>query len=189
MRRLRSCSSKGVSLLEALIATALMLVVLVVSASLIQDYSRALRASRGSDYLLEAALVALSRMGQEATEAVEFIDPPPGSLAAASRLTFSRIEPEVARLPDPVPDPPPPNWDHQEPAVEIRYFVNANHRLIREVVDGGAVVESCEVAEAVKGLAVTNETDGTLTLEILVDTGRVNRALTSRTYLPLRRAP
>lgn len=189
MPRPRSNFNKGISLLEALLATALMLVVLVVSIGLIQDYSQALRTSRGSDDLLEAGLVAISRMGQESTEAVEFVNPAPGSLAADSRLAFIRLKPGVVRLPDPLPDPLPSSWDPAAPTLEVRYFVNANERLVREVVEGSVVVETSEVAEAIRGLAVTNQADGTLALEILVHTGRVDRALATRVYLPTRRAP
>ena len=174
---------------EALIALFLTLVILLVSGGLIRDYSQSLRNTASQDQVLEAGLVAVSRMGQEATESLEFVRPAPGSLAPDSELVFTRIDPrqEAARLPDPVPTPA--TWDPIDPAytVEVRYYLNGD-RLVREVTGGGDPVAQ-EIGDGVTGLALTNQPDGTLLVEVSVFNGRVTRRIVNRVYIANRSVP
>lgn len=171
---------------EALIALFLTLVILLVSGGLIRDYSQSLRNSATQDQVLEAGLVAVSRMGREAAESVEFIRPAPGSLAPDNELLFTRIDPrqEAIRLPDPLPSPA--SWDPLDPAytAEVRYYLNGD-RLVREVSGGVAQ----EVGEGITGLAFTNQPDGTLLIEVSVFNGRVTRRVVNRVYIVNRSAP
>ncbi len=137
VNRLRFCSSKGVTLIEALLSLFLVLIVLGLSGGLIRDYSQSLRNSTTGDRWLEAALVGAAKMGQEASQAILFTRPAAGSLVSDSELRFTRLDPSDVdvRFPSPLPDPLPATWNVADPAhaLEVRYYLNAQERLVREV--------------------------------------------------------
>ncbi len=102
---------RGLSLLEALVVASLVSVVVGLLAGLAQEYSRVTRFSSTRSQRLEN-LMQLDKVRADLRQAVQILEPLPGSLSSAPRLRFRRVLPDAraTRLPIP-PDLPGAVWD------------------------------------------------------------------------------
>ncbi len=144
-----------------MIAMLLMGIVLTVFASLVQEYSRILRASQGSEALLEARQLILGQLAPDIEQAVTITSP---SGTASSTLEIVKFNPGVTRLPVPA-EPPPATWDPRAAAdlITVRYLVTGGI-LTRQV--GGQTTPLLEV----DGFSCQRLADGNVRLTVSIQT-------------------
>ncbi|MBI3925649.1 MAG: hypothetical protein HY319_08925 [Armatimonadetes bacterium] len=156
---------RAFSLAEAVIASFLIFLILGVAATLVQGYSRVMRDSSGKERTHLAAQLALERVRAEVASAIEVLDPTAGS---NTELKFDKLDPRAARLPDPLPDPLPADWEPWEPAdrITVRYFIDGGNLMREASGPGGAVVET--ITRGIEGFLVTVEPPGSLDITVTV---------------------
>ncbi len=157
---------RGFSLAEALVATALLLLMLSTLSILVHSYSGSSRASDMHDASLAGSRLALESVRRDGEAAVKLLEPLLASNTASPILRLQRIDPEIVRLPVSYPDPAPGSWDPYEPTqmVEVRYYLTGT-TLWREVFLGDGTQARTRIGENVQGFFVTSLADNTLQVQ------------------------
>lgn len=154
---------RGFTLAEALVATTLLCLMLSTLAILVRSYSGSSRASDVHDASLTGARLAVESVRRDGEAAVKLLEPLLGSNTASAILRVQRIDPEIVRLPETMPDPAPGLWDPYDPneMVEVRYYLS-NETLWREVFLGDGTQKKSPLGEHVQAFLVTSLPDNTL---------------------------
>jgi hypothetical protein len=123
-------AAQGLSLGEAMVSMALMLVVMVAVAGVCRDVSRISNFSSKKDRAVAVELRMLD-VARECSEGREWLSPLPPSTAVVPEVRFRKLDPQQSheppldadRLPALVPRPPLASWDGFAPAflVTVRY--------------------------------------------------------------------
>lgn len=177
----------GLTLIEIVITTALMLLATGLVASLAGDLGQTLRYDAQLDRAQEAAQVGLAQIRSEASEAVDFLTPDRASLTFPqatpdARLEFMRLDPEASRLPA-NPLPGPGSWNPMATAylMEVHYYL-AGERLMREVSGRPPVL----IAEEVTAVSFRFENERLLLTTLTVRRGERMLELSGRTHLMIK---
>lgn len=156
---------RGFTLAEALVASSLLCLMLTTLAILVRSYGGSSRASDVHDASLSGSRLAVESVRRDGEAAVKLLEPVLGSNTASPILRLQRIDPEIVRLPETMPDPAPGLWDPYDPAqmVEVRYYLTADI-LWREVFLGDGTQSKVAMGEHVQSFFVRSLTDNTLQL-------------------------
>lgn len=148
------------SLAEVLTTFVLVSLLFGLMAGIAREVNSILRHSEGSDAGQQVVQNALARIRAESQQATALIAP--SGTGVVNELTFDRIAPTTARLPQPA-FPAPPSWEPQAAAdtVRVRFFLNGSE-LHRQVVPGPA--NSQRVASSLSGFTARRLANGNLEL-------------------------
>jgi len=134
---------RGITLIEVLLTCLLFSLALGLLAGFVGKASDVMRFSTGKDRATEAARLALDRMQDELSGAVQVLAPASGT---SPTLQFVRLDARVpGRLPNPVPVPAPSSWDPVDPNFLIQVTYQLNGDLLQRTVlhnDGSQEVET-----------------------------------------------
>ena len=157
---------KGFTLAEALVASALLLLMLTTLSILVHSYSGSSRASDAHDASLTGARLAVESIRRDGEAAVKLLEPTLGSNTQSPNLRLQRIDPEITRLPETYPSSPPVLWDPYDPTqmVEVRYYLTGDV-LWREVFLGDGSQRRTRVGEHVQAFLVTSLSDNSLQIQ------------------------
>ena len=157
----------GLTLIEAMMTMALILVLLGLISGISSGYGNMFRFSASKDQTLQAAQMGLDTIRTELCQATRVLEPPGAS--PGSWIKFEKVNPGVARLPL---SPQPASWNPTNPAflVTVEYRV-VDETLIRETVQPGATSRQV-IASGVKGLGVQLQSDGSYRISLQVEEQR-----------------
>jgi type II secretory pathway pseudopilin PulG len=156
-------SRRAFSLIEALVASTLLLLILGSLALLVRSYGGSSRASDAHDSSLAGARLALESLRRDGEAAVKWLEPTLGSAVAEPDARLRRIDPEILRLPETFPSSPPGLWDPYAATevVEVYYHM-VGESLLRQVTFSDASQKTTRVADRMVGFACTSLSDNTL---------------------------
>lgn len=187
---------RAFSLVETLMALALVGVVLILAAGLLQEYLRISRHQAAHTRQANTLQLALRGMAQDTRQAVMVVSPPaPPHYPHTAELRFLRVRnPQSgstlpAWLPTPVPSQSPlPPWDPHDPTLleEVCYFKDDRGQLWRARGEVGFAThpqETVLVAEEVDGLAVRSH-DREVEIRVSWKTGPTLQIVSATVGLP-----
>lgn len=176
MSRARSCSTRrGLSLFEAVLTIFLVSLVFYVAADLLHNATSAVRFGDAKSRSAQAVQLGLQRITSEAREAYLLE-------ATGSELRLRKVDPAPGRLPTPVPSPPSGTWDPYANSLSVRYFVDGQNRLMREVGSSTQLV-----CEGISGFSSQTLPNGNL--EVSVSLNEKNQVRTYTTQVLMMGAP
>jgi hypothetical protein len=111
MTRARS----GFTLMEALLSSALFLLVLTCIVQGISQLGQLTRYFEDKTETFAAATTIMNRLCSDAIESSSILTPAPGDPATYSQWVLTKIEP--SQWPNFFPSPPPANWDPKDPSL------------------------------------------------------------------------
>ena len=156
---------RGFSLVEALVASGLLLVILGSLALLVRTYSGSSRASEAHDSSLAGARLALESLRRDGEAAVKWLEPVLHSDSPEPAARLRRINPEVVRLPETMP-PTPGTWDPYAASdlIEVYYHM-VGESLMRQVTFQDGSTRTSRIADRLVGFAITSRPDDTLVIQ------------------------
>ncbi len=178
-----TCNNPAFTLLEAIVATALMAAFLAVVGALSSRYTNLMLFDSGKERTLNVMQVALDRIRCETRQAVNLIEPAGATIE--STVTFDRIDPEASsRLPWP---PGSGGWDPADPAdlTRVRFHV-VGGSLVREATQSDGTTRTEVLARGITGLQASIGTDQNLNVTVRIDEGSRFQDLSTEVFLPLR---
>lgn len=152
-------SRKGLSLFEAVLTIFLVFMVFWVAADLLHNASRAVRFGDAKSRSAQAVQLALQRMTNEAREAYQLV-------TTGSDLTLLKVDPAPGRLPNPLPTPAgaPGSWDPAAGSLQVRYWVDGQKRLWRDVGPSSQLI-----AEGISGFSTQLLPNGNLEVSLALN--------------------
>jgi type II secretory pathway pseudopilin PulG len=179
-----TCNSRAFTLLEAIVATALMAAFLAVVGTLSSRYTNLMLFDSGKERTLNVMQVALDRIRCETRQGVNLIEP--AGATVESTVTFDRIDPEAvnSRLPWPLGVG---GWDPADPAdlTRVRFHV-VGGSLVREATQSDGTTRTEVLARGITGFQASIGTDQNLNVTVRIDEGSRFQDLSTEVFLPLR---
>ncbi len=181
-----SCNSRGFTLVEALVTTALLAMVLAAVGVLSSRYLSLMRFDAGKERTLSAMQVALDRIRSECREGVQLLQP--ASSAVVGTIELNRIDAGAGSVRTPWPIPSPlASWDPADPVdLTLVRFEVAGNNLVREATQSSGASETQVLSERVTGLQARLLPDDNLEVTLRIEEEGRFRDLTTEVFLPLR---
>lgn len=178
-------SSRAFTLIEAIVATALMAAFLAVVGTLSSRYTNLMLFDSGKERTLNVMQVALDRIRCETRQGVNLIEP--AGAALEPTVTFDRIDPEAASARLPWPLPGAGGWDPADPPdmTRVRFHV-VGGSLVREATRSDGTTRTEVLARGITGFQANLGTDQNLNVTVRIDEGGRFQDLSTEVFLPLR---
>lgn len=166
---------RGITLIEVLLTCLLFSVALGLLAGFVGRVSDVMRFSSGKDRTVQAARLALDRMQDELSGALQLLEP---ASTPSDKLQLVRLNPRVTgRLPNPLPSTLPASWDPVDPAflIQVTYAL-VDDQLQRTVLHNDGSTRAEVLLDQVQGLQTERLTPASVRLTLLVwDSRRTTR--------------